>query len=403
MNNYLQLFKQILYIDVKKGLLDFYRFWVSIKLYIIDTFFTADIKNKNYEKKLLLIKMDELGDYILFRAFFKLIRNSLKYKDYKITIIGNIKWKDICRNLDSENYDDEIWVDKKLFTSSIKYRFEILRKVRIEKFDTILNPSSSRNFIIDDAIVRAAKAKNNIGFRSDGANTPLMLTFLGNYFYNELFKLPQNCYFEFYRYLFFFEKIKNMKIDINGTSILTKDEKNFSTQKFVIIAPGAGAKYRQWPVAKFAEICLYVKNKYKCEVKIIGGDSEKNLGKKILQLTKEVSVDDITGKTSLTELIDILSDSLLIIANDSGTAHLAAALGVKTIIISNGSRLGRFTPYPPELDNKNVSTIYPSLISNLLNSHRELVYEVFKYKSYLNIKKISTDIVKKTIDDMLLN
>ncbi len=44
---------------------------------------------------LLIVRLDAIGDYILFRNFLKVIRNSEKFNNYTITLCGNTLWKDI--------------------------------------------------------------------------------------------------------------------------------------------------------------------------------------------------------------------------------------------------------------------------------------------------------------------
>ena len=47
-------------------------------------------------KELLIVNTDSIGDYILFRNFLKEIKNSEKYKDYKIVLLGCEKYKDFA-------------------------------------------------------------------------------------------------------------------------------------------------------------------------------------------------------------------------------------------------------------------------------------------------------------------
>jgi len=49
-----------------------------------------------------------------------------------------------------------------------------------------------------------------------------------------------------------------------------------------------------------------------------------------------VPIIDITGKTTLTTLAAILKSSLLYIGNDTGTVHLASAVGTPTVCIMGG-------------------------------------------------------------------
>ena len=57
-------------------------------LYVIDfLFITGNVKRK--DKTLLIVKTDGIGDYVLFRNFLGIIRSSDKFKDFKITLLGD--------------------------------------------------------------------------------------------------------------------------------------------------------------------------------------------------------------------------------------------------------------------------------------------------------------------------
>jgi hypothetical protein len=52
-------------------------------------------------KRLLIIKTDAIGDFILFRNFIEEVKLSLKYRDYEIELLGNELWKDLVLAYDS--------------------------------------------------------------------------------------------------------------------------------------------------------------------------------------------------------------------------------------------------------------------------------------------------------------
>ena len=64
------------------------------------------------KKRLLVIKADAIGDYILFRNYLEILRASEKYKNYHITLLGNEIWQDIASKYDSAFVDDFIFISK---------------------------------------------------------------------------------------------------------------------------------------------------------------------------------------------------------------------------------------------------------------------------------------------------
>ena len=51
---------------------------------------------------LLLIRLDSIGDYVLFRNFIRELKTSEKYKNHHITLLGNASWKAVAEKLDAE-------------------------------------------------------------------------------------------------------------------------------------------------------------------------------------------------------------------------------------------------------------------------------------------------------------
>src|ERR1700733_3778639 len=62
-------------------------------------------------KKLLIIRLDDIGDYLLFRNHFAVYKNSPRWADHEIVLLGNGVWADLFAALDSAKADRVIWVD----------------------------------------------------------------------------------------------------------------------------------------------------------------------------------------------------------------------------------------------------------------------------------------------------
>lgn len=120
-------------------------------------------KRKIISGTLLLVRLDAIGDYILFRNYLKIIRASEKYKNYKITLLGNIIWKEIALTFDKDVIDEFIWLDRKKFYRNLLYKYNLLNQLYKSGFETIIEATHSREILYGDMIVGAAKAKNSFG------------------------------------------------------------------------------------------------------------------------------------------------------------------------------------------------------------------------------------------------
>jgi heptosyltransferase-2 len=113
----------------------------------------------------------------------------------------------------------------------------------------------------------------------------------------------------------------------------------------VIFCPGAefGAAKR-WPPNQFADLAkLFLRDGL--QVWIVGSPNDKIAAEAVLLGMGEdaVRVRDLTGRTDLGTTIDILSSASLVVSNDSGLMHAAAALNVPLIALF-GSSSPIYTP-----------------------------------------------------------
>lgn len=169
-------------------------------------------------------------------------------------------------------------------------------------------------------------------------------------------------------------------------------KKNLSEEKaLLILCPGAAyGPAKCWPTEYFAAIANYKKSK-DWQIVLLGSQSDKPLGLKIQELTKNACI-DLIGKTSLLEALNILSFATLVISNDSGLMHLTAALG-RPLIALYGSSNPEFTPPLSE----KAKIMYLKLsCSPCFERQCPLVH--------LNcLKKLTPQIVLNAIDDLLNN
>lgn len=99
----------------------------------------------------------------------------------------------------------------------------------------------------------------------------------------------------------------------------------------------AGAEYGQakrWPMDRFAGVAAAISVQWpQVEWQLFGAPGEKAMGETLSQMLGNVPHRNRVGATTLTELIAELRACRLLVTNDTGTMHLAAALGVPTVSI----------------------------------------------------------------------
>lgn len=113
-------------------------------------------------------------------------------------------------------------------------------------------------------------------------------------------------------------------------------------QRVAALCPGAAyGPAKRWPAHYFGELALLLLE-MGWNVWLFGSNSDKDALKVIQEMTQD-RCENFIGKTDLSGSIHLLSAVDLVVANDSGLTHVAAALN-KTVIAIYGSSAPTYTP-----------------------------------------------------------
>ena len=375
-------------------------FYFKFLLYTIIDVLILTIHYKNNIKKidsLVIVKTDNIGDYVLFRNFLSEIKKIKKFKDTKITLIGNEAYKDMALKFDKRYVDNFIWVNNKKFRGNIFYRINLLFKLKNNNYRYLLNAMYSRDFFTSDWISKWIYSDKKIAFNGDLINQyDFQRKYSDNWYDSLVTSNTKNNIFEFYRYKNFFEFFFKKKINIKKTYF-----KNFNFNKiskfklknYICLFIDAGEKEKKYSIDNFLKIAQLIIKNTNYKIVILGGKEFNNFPSLDRKYYK-----NLLGKTTLEELVLIIKNSKLLISNDSCAQHIAAATDTKCIVIYAGLQLNRFLPYPKRHYPNHITVVHHLKKKNRQKKSNQ---EKLNNKYELDINDIKIEEIKKSIKFLL--
>lgn len=118
-------------------------------------------------------------------------------------------------------------------------------------------------------------------------------------------------------------------------------EAGLSDRKIALIHPAAAFATKQWAVENFARVAEFLTERGFAPVAI----AAQNEGALLETLRAGASVNIATFDLSLPEVTALAAQSQLFVGNDSGIAHIAAAVGTPAVVIFGSSNIAHWRPW----------------------------------------------------------
>jgi lipopolysaccharide heptosyltransferase II len=113
---------------------------------------------------------------------------------------------------------------------------------------------------------------------------------------------------------------------------------------WVLLQPGARWLNKRWPVEHFAELARDLASGFpQIRLAILGGAEDRSLGEAIGRGVPRSL--DLTGRLTLPEMVEWIRVGALMITNDTGPMHVAAALGKPVVGLFGPTEPCRTGPY----------------------------------------------------------
>ena len=108
-----------------------------------------------------------------------------------------------------------------------------------------------------------------------------------------------------------------------------------SGMKAPVVGLNAGAEYgpaKRWPIERFAEAANRLHEGTGCRFLIFGGPADLILAGQLSNRIRPAPVTVLAGRTTLRQLVSRLACCDVLLTNDTGPMHVAAALGVPVVV-----------------------------------------------------------------------
>lgn len=334
------------------------RRWANIWL---SQFRVMGLKNQrpsqSATKGVIVFKMDAIGDFLIWLDSASQYRRI--YPNQQITLVCNTVCEEIAEH--TGFFDEIIAIQSRKFESDNRYKKEILHMLSERCFQILLQPAYSRTLDMD-LLAYCTPAERKIAFAADESreNLSRYITFRWirrrlDAAYDQLICPGEENLMELERNAVF---IRGLGHDFKaGYPVLPETkvrEEILPAKPYVVIFPGASSGKKMWPIERFAQVGAYLISQQDMDVYLCGSSSEAYLYGKFVDCIEQeqwrARVHDYFGKTTLTELAEVIRGAKLLVGNDTSGIHFAAAVDTTGICIFGEFAYGRFLPYQCEKD-----------------------------------------------------
>lgn len=307
------------------------------------------IQGNNQVNSLLFIRSDAIGDNVLASVILPHVRVHFPYA--KITIL--------CQDRVAELYDACPYVDGIISFNWLKafheesYRQEILGMVQALNTDLTLNSVYSRD-ALSDYFAIGTFSSERIALHGDESNIRKDLRDENNTAYTRIIPTAEAPKPEIERHQDFLHGLGISTPPLHPTVWTTAEDERFAVefflhhgldpQKTVAFYPSGqweGKFYENYPEALSAPL-----RENGFSLIMFGGGGERDLNARLL---RELGVPGVNaaGETTIRQTAAILRRCRIGIGADTGTAHIACAVGTPHVVLLWGGHFGRFFPYSP--------------------------------------------------------
>jgi predicted lipopolysaccharide heptosyltransferase III len=290
----------------------------------------------NDVRKVLVVRLRSIGDTILATPSVFALKRFLP--DAQVDILVE-DW--VAPVLDNHPHVDNVIV---LERGGFVTRARVARELRAANYDVVYNLHGGTTATF---LTRATGARHRVGFKSyqygqlhnHQAPSPLLI-----WEQQKTHSVEQQLALLGWTGVPVTDRPRT-SLGISPKAAETVDrlliEAGLSNQNIALIHPAAAFATKQWATEKFARVVEFLAERGFTSVAIAARGEQALLE----QLRSEASGKVVTLALSLPEVTALAARSQLFVGNDSGIAHVAAAVGTPSVVVFGSSNIAHWRPW----------------------------------------------------------
>jgi ADP-heptose:LPS heptosyltransferase len=304
----------------------------------------------------LVVRIDGIGDMVLFHGAFAHYADVFNVGVGDITLLGCASWASLApqlfpgcrfRAIDEHRYDKNPF-----------YRFAVSLWVRRQGFAVASCDIFMRKPLVADSLVYVSGAPRKIVAKPyiSPKTQRLFDWYLGRC--EQVIATGPYPTHEIIRHFRFLSTLAGKEFRPAAPNLSWRRQSMRPYPgRYVVINVGGNEPGRRWDFDRFLGLARAL-GAHGMQIVFIGGAAEIALKPRLAEWAHGAAVADRIGGTTLPQLLDLLQHAALVVSNDTGPAHLAAGLGVPTVVIVGGGHFTSFVPYPPDVTPADVRFVF---------------------------------------------
>ena len=270
-------------------------------------------------KKILVFSFSFIGDAVLSTAVIQPLRRH--FPDAHITFLVGPRAFDLLAT--DPNIDATLVYDNRGEHAGWKGRLRLIRTLRLEKFDLVVN-------LRDSLMARCIGAEHWGMARGEGNRHAVT------------------------RYLEVLQRQGVDTTDVSPFLELTEEEltaarnllaeAGLNSERLLIgIHPGGNWEYKLWDGKNYAEVASILAEKLDATILLFAGPNERHLQTQVAEMMETPPI--LVQTENLRHLAALISACDVYIGNDTGPMHIAAAVGTPVVALFGSTNHIRSGPY----------------------------------------------------------